>query len=211
MNSVSAAYPEVEMVPPRGPTPAAIRCLLVDDHPAVRLGLSELLRAEPGIDVIDALATSESALEVAQQARVDVAVVDYQLPGRSGLWLCRKLKRLPNPPAVLIYSAFSDHLLVAASVVAEADGLVSKAALGATLCEEIRAAASGSARLPTLPPSLGASIRYRLDPREQAIYGLLVAGVDTPDIGRTLGIPERELEAQLWVMLRKLEVLDRGR
>jgi DNA-binding NarL/FixJ family response regulator len=109
---------------------------------------------------------------------------------------------------VLIYSAFSDYLLAAACVVAEADGLVSKAALGAELCDRIREAARGVTRLPIVPPSLADSLRRRLDPEEQAIYGLLRAGIPTDQVGRTLGLAHGELEARLWRMLRTLERLD---
>jgi DNA-binding NarL/FixJ family response regulator len=196
-----------------GSTPASatvtpIRCLVVDDHPAVRVGLRELLAAEPDFEVLGALATAEAAVEFAEGRRVDVAVVDYQLGGRSGLWVSRKLKRLPNPPAVLIYSAFCDYLLAAACVVAEANGLVSKSALGVDLCEQIREAARGATHLPMVPPSLAASMRRRFDPEEQAIFGLLLAGIATEEIGRTLGLGRGELEGRLWTMLRKLERLD---
>jgi two-component system, NarL family, response regulator DevR len=193
---------------PAGPAVTPIRCLLVDDHPAVRVGLRELLAAEPGFEVLAALATAEAAVAFAEGCRVDVAVVDYQLGGHSGLWVSRKLKRLPDPPAVLIYSAFSDCLLAAACVVAQADGLVSKAALGADLCDRIREAARGVSRLPMVPPSLADSMRRRLDPEEQAIFGLLLAGIGTVKIARTLDLAHGELEARLWGMLRKLERLD---
>ena len=126
------------------------------------------------------------------------------------MWVSRKLKRLPDPPAVLIYSAFSDYLLAAACVVAEADGLVSKAALGGDLCDRIREAARGISRLPMVPPALADSMRRRLDPQEQAIFGLLQAGIPTEEIGRTLGLAHGELEARLWGLLRKLERLDPG-
>lgn len=88
-----------------------IRCLVVDDHPAILAGLRGLLGSESDLEVVDALDSAEAAAEVAARMAVDVAIVDYQLPGHSGLWLSRKLKRLPVPPAVLIYSAFSDYLL----------------------------------------------------------------------------------------------------
>lgn len=185
-----------------------IRCLVVDDHPAIRLGLRELLGAEPGIDVLDAVPTAEAAVAFAQRSRVDVAVVDYQLGGRSGLWCSRKLKRLADPPAVLVYSAFSDHLLAAACVVAQVDGLVSKASLGSELCERIRAAAAGISRLPLIPGALADSMRRRLDPAEQAVYGMMQAGIATEEIGRTLGSDHGELEGRLWTMLRKLERIE---
>lgn len=193
---------------PSARVPTVIRCLLVDDHPAIRVGLRELLAAEPGFEVLDAVATAEAAVSFAERTRVDVAVVDYQLGGRSGLWVSRKLKRLPDPPAVLVYSAYSDHLLAAACVVAEANGLVSKASLGSELCERIREAARGETHLPMVPPSLADSMRRRLDREEQAIFGLLLAGIATVEIGRTLHLAHGELEARLWAMLRKLERLD---
>jgi two-component system, NarL family, response regulator DevR len=130
------------------------------------------------------------------------------LPGHSGLWLSRKLKRLPEPPAVLIYSAFSDYLLAAACVVAEADGLLSKSALGSDLHVAIRHAALGVSRLPAVAPRLADALRRRLDSLEQAIFGLLLAGISRDEIGRTLHIDAGELETRQWTMLRKLERLD---
>jgi DNA-binding NarL/FixJ family response regulator len=188
-----------------------IRCIVVDDHPAVRLGLSELLAAEPDFQVLDAFATAEAAYAYARDAPVDAAVVDYQLGGRSGLWCSRRLKSLARPPAVLIYSAFSDHLLAAASIVARADGLVSKAALGAELCDRIREAAQGRAVLPLVPPAVADSLRYRLDPTEQAIYGMMSARTADPEIAATLGLTAEELEARSWTMLRKLIRIDTSR
>jgi len=185
-----------------------IRCLVVDDHPAILAGLRGLLCTEPDLHVVDALDSAEAALDVAERTPVDVAIVDYQLPGHSGLWLSRKLKRLPERPAVLIYSAFSDYMLAAACVVAEADGLLSKAALGSDLHAAIRCAANGVSRLPPVPPTLAEGLRRRFDSLEQAIFGLLLAGISREEIGRTLHIDNGELETRQWTMLRKLERVD---
>jgi two-component system NarL family response regulator len=188
-----------------------IRCIVVDDHPAVRLGLAELLAAEPDFRMLDSFQTAEAAFAFAQRTSVDAAVVDYQLGGRSGLWCSRKLKSLADPPAVLIYSAFSDHLLAAASVAARADGLVSKASLGSELCDQIRRAAHGDSELPLVPPAVADSLRHRLDPTEQAIYGMMSARIADDEIAATLGLAAQELEARSWTMLRKLERIDASR
>jgi two-component system response regulator DevR len=182
-----------------------IRCLVVDDHPAILAGLRGLLASEADFEVVHALDSAEAAADVAEQVPLDVAIVDYQLPGHSGLWLSRKLKRLPEPPAVLIYSAFSDYMLAAACVVAEADGLLSKSALGSDLYTAIRRAAMGLCRLPPVPPTLADGLRRRFDSLEQAIFGLLLAGISRDEIGRTLHIDTGELETRQWAMLRKLE------
>jgi DNA-binding NarL/FixJ family response regulator len=186
---------------------AQLRLLVVDDHPAVRAGLRELLAAEDDFELVAAVETAEAAMQLAEHEVVDVAIVDYQLGMRDGLWLSRKLKRLPEPPAVVIYSAYADGVLTAAAVVAEANALVSKGKLGSELCEVIRAAAAGQRLLPPLPPRLAESLRARLDHQEQAIFGLLLAGIEPADVASTLGLSEADLESRLWVMLRLLEGL----
>src|SRR5262249_12876720 len=125
----------------------------------------------------------------------------------SGLWLSRKLRRLPRPPRVVIYSAYCDGPLAATSVVAEADGLVSKGGVGAELCEAVRAVAHGQVRLPTVPPTLASALRRRLDAEEQAIFGMLLAGIPASEIAIMLNISSATLVSRLWAMLRKLEAL----
>ena len=183
------------------------RLLVVDDHPAVRAGLRELLADEADFVVVAAVDTAEAGLEVAKRERIDVAVVDYQLAGRNGLWLSRKLKRLPLPPAVLIYSAYTDGVLAAAAVVAEADALVSKGSLGSDLCREIRYTAVGEGHLPALPPRLAESLRRRLDHDEQALFGLLLAGLPPTEVAATLGLTPAAMEARLRDLLGRLEGL----
>lgn len=202
-----ALPPTVERVPPRDDRLAPKRLLVVDDHPAVRAGLRELLADEDDFHVVAAVATAEAGVDVAKHEPIDVAVVDYQLGGRNGLWLSRKLKRLDDPPAVLIYSAYTDGVLAAAAVVAEADAIVSKGRIGSDLCDEIRIAAAGRRHLPAIPPRLGESLRRRLDHEEQAIFGLLLAGFDTAEVAGTLGLSPAGMESRLWELLRRLEGL----
>jgi DNA-binding NarL/FixJ family response regulator len=181
------------------------RLLVVDDHAAVRAGVRDMLADEPDFDVVAAVATAEDGLSVAERELIDLAVVDYQLGGRTGLWLSRKLKRLRQPPGVVIYSAYADDVLSAAAVVAEADGIVSKSGLGSELCDAIRAVARGGHRLRPVPPWLSEGLRHRLGHEEQAIFGLLLAGIPRDEIAETLGISTDGLDARLWAMLRTLE------
>ena len=142
---------------------------------------------------------------------IDAAVVDYQLGGRSGLWCSRKLKSLPDPPAVLIYSAFSDHLLAAASVAAGPTASCPRRRSAPSCATRSAVAAHGESRLPLVPPAVADSLRHRLDPTEQAIYGMMSARIADPEIAATLGLTTEELEARSWTMLRKLERIDASR
>jgi DNA-binding NarL/FixJ family response regulator len=185
--------------------PALIRVLVVDDHPAVRIGVRELLEAEGNFLIVDAVGSAEEALTVAEREWIDVAVVDYHLRGRNGLWLSRKLKRLPHPPRVVIYSAYYDGLLAAAAVVADADGLISKGSLGSELTEAIVRVARGQLVLPSVPARLADTLRRQLDEAEQAIFGMLLAGISPDEIASTLHMSFGALDSRQWAMLRKLE------
>jgi DNA-binding NarL/FixJ family response regulator len=165
------------------------------------------MRDEPDLDVVNAVSTAEAAISFAERMPVDVAVVDYQLGSRSGLWLSRKLKCQDPPPRVLIYSAYSDGPLAAASVVAEADGLVSKGSVGAELCHAVRAVATGRQLLPAVPPALAGALRRRLSPEDQAIFGMLLARLDPDEIADTLNLSPQAVDRRMWAMLHKLERL----
>jgi DNA-binding NarL/FixJ family response regulator len=208
----TAAPRPVRLSAARMPGPQTrVRLLIVDDHPAMRAGLRELLVEEPDFEVVAVAASAEAALESAAREPIDLAVVDYQLGGRNGLWLSRKLKRLPVPPAVLIYSAYTDSVLGAAAVVAEADGIVSKATLGEELCHAIRSTASGHRHLPVVAPRVAERLRQQLDDQEQAIFGMLRAGIAPPEIAMMLELSPAALESRLWSMLQRLNGVGEAR
>ena len=191
--------------PPAPVSPLGL--LLVDDHPALRSGLRDLLDDQPDFRVLAVAAGAREALAMAAGKDIDVAIVDYQLDDRDGLWLSRKLKRLAHPPRVIVYSAHSDARLAAAAVVAQADALVSKSIVGAEMWDVIRAVASGERLLPPVPPLLGEAIRGRFGHEEQAVFGMLWSGAAPAEIARTLAISAAALEAHLGTMLRTLQRL----
>lgn len=187
--------------------PRALRLLLVDDHPAVRVGLQRVLEDEPGFEVVAACTTGESAVSRAEAIEVDVAIVDYHLGGRNGLWVSRKLKRLPRPPRVIVFSAFANDHLAANCIVAGADAILSKGSLASELCDVIRSVAHGVRVLPRVPKPMADMLRRRLDDGEQQIFGMLLAGISRLEIARMMGISAVDLESREAMMLNKLEAL----
>jgi len=188
-------------------TPEQIRLMVVDDHPAVRLGLLRLLETQPHFSVAAVCINAEGAVAEAEAARIDVAVVDYQLGGRNGLAVCRQLKRLARPPAVIIFSAFANDHLAACCAVAGADAVLNKGVLGSELCDAVRSVARGRRLLPRVPQPLADMLRRRLLEGEQMLFGMLLAGIPRVEIGSTLGMSARELDSRANAILRKLEVL----
>lgn len=178
-----------------------IHVLVVDDHPAVRHGILQLLAAEADLVTLgESAVASQATIELARWA--DVAVIDYHLGDRDGLWLTRQIKQRPGAPPVLIYSAFADLPLAIAATVAGADGMVSKAALAEELTIAIRRLFHGRQYLPAIPEPVAAAVRSRLERRDQAIFSMLIHGLRSEEIASQLGIGRSELERRREAILQ---------
>jgi DNA-binding NarL/FixJ family response regulator len=173
---------------------AAIRVLLVEDHPVVRKSLRRLLDARADLVVGAAVGSAREALAEAGARPFDVAVVDYHLRGGDdGLSLTRALKAVSSPPRVLIYSAYADAPLTIGAIAAGADGLLSKNGLGSDLYHAIGAVATGRRVLPAIPRALLADIGARLQPDDRCLLAVLVAGREDDAVAEALQISEQEL------------------
>jgi DNA-binding NarL/FixJ family response regulator len=179
--------------------------LVVDDHQAVRLGVEALLADEEGIGAVRSAASAGEALAVAEAEPSDVAVVDYHLPDRDGLALTRELKAIDDPPRVLVYSAYADQRLELAALVAGADGVLGKQALGIELCERIHSLARGSGGEFSISAATLAAASYELEIDDRPILGMLINGTPPEEIARVLAISEQWLDARRWAMLRSLK------
>lgn len=186
------------------PSRRGIRVIVVDDHAAVRAGIRAMLASQPDLDPIAATATAADALALAERDRPDVIVLDYHLPDEDGLSLCLRLKSTSDPPAALIYSAFADDHLVALAIIAGADALMSKAADPGALCDIVRALADGTARMPTITPTVMHSVASRLDAKDLPILGMLASRTPAAQIAATLRMDEAWLNTRRWAMLKRL-------
>jgi DNA-binding NarL/FixJ family response regulator len=187
--------------------PRQIRLMVVDDHAAVRLGVVQLLEGQRDFSVEVVCVDAEGALAQAELTAVDVAVVDYHLGGRNGLWVARRLQQLAEPPRVIVYSAFANDHLATCCVIAGADGLLNKGGLGSELCDAVRSVARGRRLFPKTSGPMVDMLGRRLDDTERPIFGMLLAGIPRPEIRQTLGMSARELSFREGLMLGKLEVL----
>src|SRR5688572_30049141 len=109
-----------DVVPTTAPPPA-LNVLVVDDHPALRQGLVDLLGQEPGLRPVGALATEDEVIAHLLRGRPDVIVLDYALGRGDGLGICFRVKQLPDAPRVVLYSAYFDALFAVPASVAQAD------------------------------------------------------------------------------------------
>jgi DNA-binding NarL/FixJ family response regulator len=151
-----------------------VRVALLDDHPAVLAGLRRLIDAEPDLKVAAIATNAPDLAHELDGQRPDVLIVDYDLARDDGLAHCRRIKSRPNPPAVIIYSAYAGPALTLAARAAQADGLVDKAAPVKTLLSAVRRAASGDTAMSPVSPDAFEAAVARLDDEDLPVFAMLL-------------------------------------
>jgi DNA-binding NarL/FixJ family response regulator len=180
------------------------RIAIVDSQPAVRAGLTMLLRTEPGLVPVGAATGAEDGFELVDRLRPAVVLLEHHLVDGDGLTLCRRLKALPHAPRVILYTSDPDGDLVLLGRVACADGNVDNAAEPQELFEAIRIVARGGAALPPLEPEQLEYAAHRIDPEDLALLAMLVDGTPAADAADTLRLDRRKVGRRIERLLGRL-------
>jgi DNA-binding NarL/FixJ family response regulator len=180
------------------------RIAIVDPQPAMRAGLTMLLRTEPGLVPTGSASGASDGLELVERLDPHVVLLEHQLIDGDGLSLCRRLKALPRPPRVILYTADPDGALVLLARVACADGLVDKAADPRELFEAIRVVARGGVALPPLDPERLDAAAHAIDPEDLALLAMLADGTPPSDAADALRLDRRKVGRRIERLLGRL-------
>ena len=175
-----------------------IRILIVDDHGLVREGLKRLLEEESGIEVVAEAASTSQALELLGNCAVDVAIVDINLPDKTGLDLLETIKReWPNINVLIISAAPEEHYAVRA-IRFGASGYLSKDGALELLIPAIRSIAAGGKYISQKVAELlanqirGASASKSVfTDRELEVLKLIASGKSTSQIAQALHLSDK--------------------
>ena len=135
----------------------SVRVVVADDQEIVRTGLTMILDAQPGIEVVGAAADGRHAVELARRLRPDVCLFDIRMPGLDGIEATRLLAGpdVDDPLAVVVITTFDQDEYVYAALRAGAVGFLLKDAGPALLAQAVHAAAEGDA---LIAPSITARL-----------------------------------------------------
>jgi DNA-binding NarL/FixJ family response regulator len=185
--------------------PELIRVAVVDDHAAIRLGLSSAIAARPGFACVGVLSDGEMIEALLYRTRPDVVILDYELPRTNGLELGRRIKQDPLGPAVVLYSAYVDPVLTVPALLAGVDGMVHKGSPARELFEAIRTVAGGGTYLPQVIPELVQAAAATLGAGDRPVLELLVQGLPVPDVAATLGLTVAQVEERTRRIVTELQ------
>jgi DNA-binding NarL/FixJ family response regulator len=193
---------------------AAIRLLVVDDHPVVRAGMVAMLGEEPGLDVVGEAANGAEALTLVPRLAPDVVLMDLRMPVMDGAEATARIAALDDAPQVLVLTTYDTDADIVRAVEAGARGYLLKDTPTAQLVDAIRRAAAGETVLaPPVAARLADRLRAPTGPaltsRERDVLALVARGLSNADIGRELFIGEATVKTHLIRAFAKLGVSDR--
>lgn len=197
-----------------------LRILIADDHDIIRRGLRELLLAKSGWEICGEAKTGREAVQLAEQLKPDVMVMDISMPELNGLEAARQiLKSGPNIGILILTMHFSDQL-VRDVIDSGARGYILKSDTDKELVSALEALANrrtyftreaseillnGYSR-PDVVLDSKAAARDRLTARERQIVHLLAGGKSSKEVAEMLKISVKTAETHRANIMRKLEL-----
>ncbi len=164
-----------------------IRVLLAEDQAMMRGALAVLLGLEPDIEVVAEVSTGTAILPMALETHPDVALLDIELPGRSGLDAAADLVRALPGCAVVMVTTFARPGYVQRAMAAGARGFLVKDRPAEELADAVRRVAAGGTVVdPVLARSALRDAASPLTDRERAVLVEAEGGATIADIAARL-------------------------
>lgn len=195
---------------------AAIRVILVDDHPIVLHGLAGLFERAGGFDVVATCADGATALAAARRGGADVMVLDLRMPGQSGIDVLRAVQAEKLRCRVVLLTAALRDAEAAEIAKLGAKGLVLKESAPEVLVSCVRKVHQGEQWFDraTMARAFDRVVRSgaaapsgaALTPRELEIVRMIAQGLRNREIGQRLFISEGTVKIHLHNTYEKLGV-----
>jgi DNA-binding NarL/FixJ family response regulator len=202
-----------------------IAVLLVDDDALVRAGLRMILSSAEDLEVVGEVEDGAGAVAAVRQHRPDVVLMDIRMAQMDGITATGALRRLPNPPQVIVLTTFQADEQVVSALRAGASGFLVKDTPPAEIINAVRLVASGDAIVSpsvtrTLLAHFGdtqASERHRsaairlstLTDREREVATAVGSGASNAEVAASLYMSEATVKAHVSRLLTKLAVANR--
>ena len=188
-----------------------IRILIVDDHPVMCSGLSNMLSSQEGMTVIGTCGSGSEALKMVGTHRPDLLLLDVRMPGMDGIAVLQALQSFKAPPRVVVLTSYEQDELIYRAIKAGAQGYVLKDATEVDLIAAITVVNAGKRYIPLHIAARLADRMMRADltPRELQTLELLAKGWTNKQIASSLNLSDYTIRHYVNNIMEKLEVSDR--
>lgn len=192
-----------------------LRVLVVDDHPAMRVGVRRILNRNAPDVVVEEASGGEEAVERARTESWSLILLDLSLPGRSGFETLGELRRRHPDLPVLVFSVHTDETFVVRALKGGASGYLTKDCSPEELVKAVRKVAAGGRYVAAQLSELlidrllvpdNHPLHEELSSREYEVMLLLSRGDHLRDIARQLCISESTVSTYRTRILGKLRL-----
>jgi DNA-binding NarL/FixJ family response regulator len=199
-----------------------IRVLVADDEPLIVAGIRTVLGSAPDIEVVAQAGDGRTAVEEAVRHRIDVALIDINMPVLDGLGAIDELRRRAPGVRSVVLTSFGAEPNVVRALQSGTAGFVLKNCGPEELIRAVRAAHDGEAYLSpavtrmvlgmVTEPGRRRAAAERLavlTPRESDVVHLVAEGLSNAEIGRRLHMSETTINTYMTRILAKLDCSNR--
>lgn len=196
----------------------AVKVLLVDDHEIMREGMSALLRKYSGFEVIGQASDGRQALEMVEQIRPDIVIMDVGMPNLNGIDATRQLLTLDSNLKIMALSTHSDGSVVAKMIRAGAAGYMLKESAFEELIEGLNTVLNGKTFLckkiskVVFSEYVGLVTNPKvykgdgLTNREREVLQLVAEGNTTKEIAEILNLSTKTIDSHREHIMEKLGI-----
>ena len=188
-----------------------IRLLLAEDQSMVREALAALLGLEPDIEVVAQVARGDEVLAAAREHAVDVALLDIEMPGMTGIEAAGLLRSELPAVKVVVVTTFGRPGYLRRAMESGADAFLVKDAPAAQLAEAVRKVLAGERVIdPTLAAAALADGASPLTERERDVLRTAADGSTNAEIATALHLSQVTVRNYLSTAIQKMAARNRA-
>ncbi|MBD0745224.1 response regulator transcription factor [Streptomyces sp. CBMA152] len=188
-----------------------IRLLLAEDQSMVREALAALLGLEPDFEVVAQAARGDEVLPAARAREIDVALLDIEMPGCTGIEAAAALHREFPAMKIVILTTFGRPGYLRSAMESGADAFLVKDAPAAQLAAAVRKVLAGERVIdPTLAAAALAEGANPLTDRERDVLRAAANGATNAELARTLSLSQGTVRNYLSMAIQKLAARNRA-
>lgn len=187
------------------------KVLVVDDHPAMRDGLRQIIEAEEDMMVIGEAGEGMTAIDLFLQLKPDVVLMDIQMPGVGGLEAISAIHGHVKDAAIVVLTTYPGDARATRAMTLGATSYLLKSASSDAILAAIRSAMHGRSVLePVIAKEIEAhKYAEKLTARELEVLHLIARGNTNIAIADALHVSEQTIKTHVKSILAKLGANDR--